>query len=103
MVTLAGSPPKAAMFSRTQPQGGDDVEEPGVARPGDVVADEVGEVEVAEDAEAVVQGDDDDVAGPAQVDAVVEHDRAGPGLEAAAVQPHQHRAALARRATGSTR
>ena len=42
--------------------------------------------------EPVVDRHDDDVAAPADVDAVVEHHGARAGLEAAAVQPHQHRA-----------
>ena len=59
-VTLPGSPPKAAMLSRTQLEGGDLVEEADVAGAGVGLA-EPGEVQEAEGAEAVVDRHDDDV------------------------------------------
>ena len=46
---------------------------------------------VAEDVEAVVDRDDDDVTSAGDVGAVVEQHRSGAGLEAAAVEPHHHR------------
>lgn len=50
------------------------------------------EVEVAEGADPVVDGDDDDVAALGQGPAVVLLLRAGPMAEPAAVHPEQHRA-----------
>ena len=62
------------------------------SRPGSV---EVGQVQEPEHAEPVVDRDDDGVAPPGEVGAVVPGHAAGAGGEAAAVDPHQHRAGSA--------
>ena len=88
IVTLAGSPPKAAMWSRTQPQRGDLVEQRDVARAREPLVEMV-EVREAERAEPVVDRDHDHVAATRQLGGVEE--RARPDVERAAVDPDHHR------------
>ena len=75
IVTLPGSPPKAAMLSRTHSQRGDLVEDAVGARAGEGGV-EMAEVQEAEGAEPVVDRDHHDVAGAAEVGAVVPGRRA---------------------------
>ena len=67
IVTLPGSPPKRSMLSRTHSQRGDHVERAGIARLGEALAADVGEVQMAEDVEAMVDGHDHDVVAPARL------------------------------------
>ena len=69
---------------------GDDVEHADVARVGELVA-EMRHVEEPEDAEPMVDTDDDHVVVARQVREVVQRPRRRPDRHAAAVQPHEHR------------
>ena len=62
MVTWSGSPPNAAMLSRTHSSAHDLVEDAGVARAGELRAEDLVEVQEPERAEPVVDADDHDVA-----------------------------------------
>ena len=76
-----------------------EVEHAGVAGGRVALAEQIAEMQIAERAESMVDGDQHDVAATAQVDAVVDQARARSGGEAAAVEPHQDRplAAIDRR------
>ena len=95
MVTLSGSPPKAAMFSCTQSQRGNLVLHAPIADQ----AVRIGELPVPEEAQrtqSVVDRDHDGVAVADQVAASVEEHRAAPRREAAAVDEHHDRPAALR-------
>ena len=81
------------MLSRTHVERGDLVEQPDVPGPGELVAEQLGEMEKAEGAEPVVDGHDDDVAPWHQAGAVVPGDAARAGGERAAVDPDHDRPA----------
>ena len=68
-----------------------EIEHAGVARFGETRAAEFGEVEVAEDVEAVIHGNHDHVVIARQVGAVGLRARARAGAKAAAVEPDHHR------------
>ena len=91
MVTLAGSPPKAAMFFFTQPQRGDLVEQAVVSRD---VPPRFGAQrwmhQEAERAHAIVDGHDHDAA-LGHFRAVVQAVAARTAAERAAVNPEEHR------------
>src|SRR5581483_341845 len=76
-------------------QGKDGVEHAGVAAAAELRPADIGEVQVAEGVEAVVDRDYDDVVAPGQVGAAVPAFGAGPGGETAAVQPDHYRALAA--------
>ena len=85
IVTFDGSPPKARR-SPAPTQCHDEVERADVARHGVLVAEDLSEVEVTERAEAMVDGDDDDVVARRQRGAI-EHrhrsraDRVGTAMQ----------------------
>jgi hypothetical protein len=85
MVTFPGSPPHAAMLSLTQ----HDVEHAGLARRR--MAAELGEREVSEHVEAVVDADRHHVAAQSEGLAVVHRRAARAGRKPAAMQPDHHR------------
>ena len=92
MVTRAGSPPKRGDVGLHPLEGGDLVEQAEVARAGEPLAGQVGQVSVAEGAEPVVERDQDaPVAGEGAP--VVPRHGAGAVGEGAAVEPHEHRPA----------
>src|SRR3974390_1197505 len=73
--------------------GGADVEHPRVPRPGIAVAAPPVEVQEAQAAEAVVEGDYDHVPSPVQPGAVIDRLAAGTDHERAPVEPHHDRPA----------
>ena len=91
IVTSSGSPPNAAMLSRTHSSAATWSSRPALPEPCELGAEQVGEVQEAERPEPVVDRDDDDVA--------VLHERVpsyhgvspAPEHERAAVDPHHHR------------
>ena len=88
IVTRSGSPPKLSMLSCTHCKRRDQVLHADVRRACPLLAAEAGQVQVAEDVEPVIDGDDDDVLLLREIRAVVEQVVAGAGREAAAVHPH---------------
>ncbi|MFT3766475.1 MAG: hypothetical protein QM820_13320 [Minicystis sp.] len=87
MVTRAGSPPKAAMLARTQRSAAILIEQAGAR---DALGIELGDVEISERAEAVVDGHDHDVAVARELRAVVAGQRSRAREEGSAVHPHEH-------------
>jgi len=81
--------------ARISPEGGDIAPDPGedggLVLHTEILDAEFRQVEVAEGAETVVGGNDDDVADGGQVPAVVPVPAAGSAGESAAVEPHQDR------------
>ena len=72
-------------------QSQDDIEHAGVAGLRELLATEIGEVQIAEYVEAMVDGDDHDVVLKREIAAVIEHvAAAGAGRESAAVQPDHY-------------
>jgi hypothetical protein len=61
----------------------------------EALAEDCGEVHVAEGAEAVVQGDDDAVAAPGEILPAIDRRRARADQESATVNPDQDRSAFA--------
>jgi hypothetical protein len=70
---------------------GDHVERAGIARPGETLAADVVEMQVATDVEPVVDADHHDIAAPREVGAVGDRAVAGAIGKGTAVQPHHHR------------
>src|SRR5262249_45191253 len=75
-------------------QRGDEILHADVRRAGPLLAAEASEMQVAEDVEAVIHGDDDDVLLLREVRAVVQQVVAGAGRETAPVHPDHDRARL---------
>ena len=69
----------------------DQVEHAGIAGMGIALAAKMGEVQMAEDVEAVVDGDHDDIAAPRQVGAVGDRAVRRAEVKRAAMQPHHDR------------
>ena len=88
-----GSPPNAAMQSRTHSSAAIWSRMPALPGARERAAEQVGEVQEAERTEAVVDRDDDDVAVHREVRAVVPRRVARAPDERAAVDPHHHRPA----------
>jgi len=82
-------------------QGEHEVEQAGHARAGKVLATQVGQVQVAEGVQPVIEGDDHHVAPPAEGGAVVPAFRTGAGHESPTVEPHHDRTAGAVAQSGS--
>ena len=99
-VTLSGSPPNAAISSFDPGECRELVEQPFVPGRREGLAADVDAAQVAEEPEAVVDGDDHDIAASGEGRAVVHRPRAGAGHERAAVEPDQHRSAGSRRGPG---
>ena len=95
IVTLPGSPPKPTMLSRTHSSAATQSSIPTLPGRGELLAKSAGEVAIAERAEAVVDRDEHRVAEPREVLAVVAVVLDAVTVdEAAAVEPHEHRALL---------
>ena len=84
-VTQSGSPPNAAALSRTQFSASTRSSKARIAGSGVVAACEGGEMEMAEQVEAMVQRDDDGIAPRGEPCAMRERARAGAGRVAAAM------------------
>ena len=89
-VTCPGSPPKAAMLSRTHSRAAIWSRRPRFDSIGPLGRPVAGEVEVAERAEAVVDGDEEALAATHEVVAAVGGGRRRPDDERAAVEPDHH-------------
>jgi hypothetical protein len=68
-----------------------DVEHPGISRGRIGISGHVSEMKKSEDVEAMVDRDDNDIAAPAQADAVEHGTRARAARKSTAVQPEHHR------------
>ena len=89
---VAGITAEAGDVVAHPPEGGDEVEHPGVAADRERLAAELGQIQVAEGVEPMVDGDDDAVVLAGEVRAVVPPPRARAHAEPAAVDAEQHRA-----------
>ncbi len=95
MVTTPGSPPNAAMLSRTHSRAATMSSMPTFAEPA-YLSPWRGQIQIAQDIEPMIQRDHHNVAAPGQVLAVIGKQLLpGTGRIAAAMQPYHHRAFLA--------
>ena len=93
-VTRSGSPPNAAMLSRTQRSAASTSRRPRLVSNRRLVGVERGQVEESERTEPVVHGDDDRLAAGGQHPTVIERLARRAEDVGAAVHPHHHRLAV---------